>query len=126
MHKRALYLRVHRYYSEALRMYDRIIELDPNDAIAYYDRTQTRFMVESNDESKNGFPVVGEDGIADLTKTIELLPEFSMAYYARGSAYWHIGKYTEAMHDMNKVIELGTNQDEPAHASKSGLPRTAD
>ena len=45
--------------------------------------------------------------IEDFTKTIELDPEYKMAYHNRGNAKRMLGDYAGAIKDFNKVLELG-------------------
>jgi len=79
----------------ALADFNKLIELDPSSAYAYYNRG----FVKSKLNDKYG-------AILDYTKAIELNPIFSMAYNNRGWARYELKKYSEALKDINKSIEL--------------------
>ena len=78
--------------------YDKAIELNPDNADAYYKRG-------------DAYDEMGEYGkaIADYNKAIELDPNHTLAYYNRGCAYGEIGAYDKAIADYNKAIELNPN-----------------
>lgn len=78
--------------------YDKLIDLDPDNADAYYNRG-------------DAYDEMGEYGkaIADYNKAIQLNPNLASAYYNRGCAYGEIGAYDKAIADYNKAIELNPN-----------------
>ncbi len=51
-----------------------------------------------------------QGSIKTLDKAIELDPDYSDAYFERGTAYFHDLKFDEAINDYNKALEL-----EPLH-----------
>ncbi len=80
---------------EAIEVYSRAIELNPNHAASY---------------SNRGAAYCGRDefdrAIADYNKAIELDPELAQAYSNRGAAYWGKDEFDRAIADYNKAIEL--------------------
>ena len=80
---------------EAIEVYSRAIELNPNHAASY---------------SNRGAAYWGKDeldlAIADYNKAIELDPELAQAYSNRGAAYWGKDELDLAIADYNKAIEL--------------------
>ena len=80
---------------EAIEVYSRAIELNPNHAASY---------------SNRGAAYCGRDefdlAIADYNKAIELDPELAQAYSNRGAAYWGKDEFDLAIADYNKAIEL--------------------
>src|SRR6185437_14879411 len=44
--------------------------------------------------------------IADRTEAIRLAPTLPEAWYARGSAYYILGRYAEAKHDLEQAVQL--------------------
>jgi tetratricopeptide (TPR) repeat protein len=74
-------------------------ELDPNYAEAYYYCLRS-FTYDFSDY---------EHRIKDLTKAIEINPDFVEAYNSRGAVYNFIGEYDKAINDFNKVIELSSS-----------------
>jgi tetratricopeptide (TPR) repeat protein len=47
--------------------------------------------------------------MTDLTKAIELDPNFALAYYRRGHTYAVLEKIDKAMADLEKAVTLTTN-----------------
>ena len=81
-------------YDEAIRYYDKAIELHPDFAHAYHERG----MAYSFKEKFN-------TAVADLTKAIELNPDFILSYTERGFNRIRIEDYDGAISDYNWVIE---------------------
>jgi Flp pilus assembly protein TadD, contains TPR repeats len=73
----------------------KIIELDDNDGMAYYNRGS----IYSN---------IGlyEKALSDLNKTIELLPNYASAYNNRGLVHEKMEHYNEAINDFTQAIHL--------------------
>ena len=86
--------------SKALGVYDKIFEIDPNFAKAYYNRAWLYSNIDKDDLA-----------IKDLNKCIELLPEdesekMAQAYTNRGSSYIDLGEMDKALKDLNQAIEI--------------------
>ena len=47
--------------------------------------------------------------ISDFTKAIELQSDFAKAYYNRGEAWLHLGKWDRAKSDLNVAVAKGVN-----------------
>lgn len=71
-----------------------IIALDPDHAMAYYNRGSIY--------SDMG---LYEQALTDLSKTIELTPAYTSAYNNRGLVYYRIEEFEKAIADYNQVIE---------------------
>jgi len=82
-------------YGRTAAEYDKLIELDSNNAAAYYERGD--FYYETDEYNK---------AIIDYSKAIHLNPNYADAYFNRGCAYGEIGEYEKAIADYNKAIEL--------------------
>jgi len=82
-------------YGRTMADYDKLIELDPDNADAYYERGD--FYYETDEYNK---------AIADYSKAIELDPGYALAYFNRAYAYGEIGEYNKAIADYSKAIEL--------------------
>lgn len=80
---------------QTLNASSKIIELDPEDGMAYYNRGS----IYSN---------LGlyEKALQDLNRTIELMPDYPSAYNNRGLVHEKMEHFTEAIDDFNKAIEL--------------------
>jgi len=93
-------------YGRTMADYNKLIELDPDNANAYYERGDFYYEI---DEYGNA--------IADYNKAIELDPNHVSAYYNRGCAYGEMGEYDKAIADYNKAIDLDPN-DANAHYNR--------
>lgn len=80
---------------ETLRACSKIIELDPNDGMSYYNRGSIY--------SNRG---MSEKALHDLDKAIELMPDYASAYNNRGLVHEKLRHYNEALIDFAKAIEL--------------------
>ena len=75
--------------------YDKVIELDPGHADAYYDRGNIKYR--SDDY---------QGAIIDYNKAIELNPKFAAAYHNRGIIRQASGDEAGAQEDFAKAKEL--------------------
>jgi tetratricopeptide (TPR) repeat protein len=83
-------------YGEAIRDFDRSIELKPECAEAYYNRGCT-YRKDVDDI---------QQAIRNFTKAIELRSGYAEAYNNRGDLYGDAGDYRQAIVDFTKAIEL--------------------
>lgn len=82
-------------YENAIIYYNKAIELNPDDAIAYNNRGCAK--VDLKDYT---------GAIEDYNKAIQLNPDKDKAYRNRGDAKYNIQDYTGAIEDYNKAIQL--------------------
>ncbi len=82
-------------YKEAVMAYNKAIELNPNDYIAYNNKGNALDRMEEYEEA-----------IVAYNKSIELNPTYPAAYYNKGAALSTMGEYKEAVILYNKTIEL--------------------
>jgi tetratricopeptide (TPR) repeat protein len=82
-------------YDQAIAIYTKIIELDPENAFAYTKRGYSHYKL-------------GEDqqAINDYNKTIELNPDYAETYALRGLAYAFLQQQEQAINDCRKALEL--------------------
>jgi len=85
--------------TQAVNAYTFAIKYDPNDATLYKSRARVFFDMEEH-----------EKAIADLTKVIELQPDFE-AYGARAQLYRELGQPQKALDDYEKARELNPTLD---------------
>ena len=80
--------------AEAIELYSRAIELDPDFASAYYNRGRE-------------YDTLGqlEKAIADYGRSLELSPSAD-AYYNRGLAYRNLSDFAAAIADYDRAIAL--------------------
>ncbi|MGZ6223181.1 MAG: tetratricopeptide repeat protein [Syntrophales bacterium] len=83
-------------YGEAIKDFDRAIELKPECAAAYYNRACT-YRKDVDDI---------QQAIKNFTKAIELRSGYAEAYNNRGDLYEYVGDYEQAIVDFTKAIEL--------------------
>ena len=119
-------------YEEAIKYYDEIIRLDPENEAAYNNRglaytnlkNYAKAIIDLNKaidldpnykyaHNNRGFLYNSlrryDEAIIDLNKAIELDSDFKEAYNNRGISYAQLGNFTEAIIDLNKAIELDSD-----------------
>ena len=88
-------------FNGATKIFDEAIQLNPNNAQAYYGRGTAYFLQQKY-----------ERAIQDLNRSIELDPTFALAYNNRGSAYILLKQYERAIQDYDKALQLNPNYTE--------------
>jgi tetratricopeptide (TPR) repeat protein len=76
-----------------------LVAKDPNDAVAYFKRGKAYLEGRTDVRDVNA-------AIADLTKAVELKPDYAEAYNLRGMGYWRLKDTPRALADESKAIEL--------------------
>jgi tetratricopeptide (TPR) repeat protein len=87
-----------REYSEAIKWYDKSIELDPNNVIAWYNKGSVLDSLGKHEEA-----------IEHYDKAIEINPNYADVWNNKGLALYHLGKYKEAIKYYDKAIEIDPN-----------------
>ena len=95
-------------HDNAVKDYDKAIELDPQDAQAYVNRG-----------SAYGYGGQYNRAIQDFDTAIKLNPKDAVAYFNRGLAYLHECQFGRAVEDYDKAIEL--NPEDAEVYKKRGL-----
>jgi tetratricopeptide (TPR) repeat protein len=116
-------------YQDAMKAYDKAIEIDPDYAGAYagrasiynYEGKYPQALRESEQAVKidpnlawgfntRGYAQIGllnyQKGIEDLNKAMELAPKYAWPYCNRSWAYFMLKNYHQALEDANRAIEL--------------------
>ncbi|MEI6425351.1 MAG: tetratricopeptide repeat protein, partial [Lentisphaerota bacterium] len=83
-------------FSEAIDDYNKVLEINPDAADAWYGRGLAYFK-------KNDI----KQALSDYNKVIEIRPEFPLAYSARAIAYFSKKDYVRTLSDINKAVALG-------------------
>ena len=91
------------YPLDAIELYNKVLEIDPNYAKVYSWRACAYISLKDY-----------EQAIQDCNKCIELKPSYSEAYLNRGDlnrgeAYSKLGQYEQAIQDYSKAIERRKN-----------------
>lgn len=81
-------------YAQAVRAYDRAIEIKADHAIAFAARGEAHRMHRAFDRA-----------IADCSKALKLDPDCTFALRARGAAYWSLRKPEEALRDLSLALQ---------------------
>ena len=84
-----------KHWNEALNAYNKAIDLNPNDASAYYNRGLAYDNLDKDDLA-----------IADYEKAIELNPKYGDAFNNLAKTYGRRGYYKQAILFYDRVIEL--------------------
>ena len=87
---------VERNYIEAIRFYDKSIELNPNNSVAFHHRGLAKGLL-------NDFG----GALFDLNRAIELDPNYAQAYSNRGSIKIRMGKSDDGCEDYYTAVRLG-------------------
>ena len=87
-------------HNEAIKDYDTVIRLNPNDALAYYKRGWAKAKLGQHNEA-----------IKDYDAAVRLKSDYAPAYHNRGWAKAGLGQHNEAVKDYDAVIRL-----KPDHA----------
>ena len=104
-----------RLYDNAIADFTKFIELDPNDAEAYYRRGGAYYGNEDYDQA-----------IADCTRAIELRQNYADAYFIRASGYAYNGEKNNALSDLEKAITLDKSYKERAQQNINFMPLWGD
>lgn len=82
-------------YEKAKEELDRVIEAEPDNPMAYIDRSRAKLALSDR-----------EGAVEDLTRAIELEPDYFWNYLDRGRIYVKTGNRRAALEDFTKAIEL--------------------
>jgi tetratricopeptide (TPR) repeat protein len=82
-------------YDEALKCYDKAIELDPQSSLAWNNKGSALFSQGKYDEA-----------IQAYDRAIEIAPKYASAWNNKGSVLYNIGKYNEAIQAYDEAINL--------------------
>ncbi|MBI5966717.1 MAG: tetratricopeptide repeat protein [Deltaproteobacteria bacterium] len=82
---------------EIMEAFTRAIELNPKDAMAYYNRCVS-------------YGKLGDyrQAIRDYNRAIELNPKYASAFYNRGKAYADLGDSRQAIRDLKTAARMGS------------------
>jgi tetratricopeptide (TPR) repeat protein len=110
---RGIYYMDEKRNDEALKDFNKAIELDSNYTEAYINRGS--LFVNMN---------VNEMALNDFSKVVELKPRYFLGYYNRGIVFMNQNKNEDALHDFNKAIELSPDHVYPeAYVNRGNLFR---
>ena len=82
------------YDSKALKLFNRVVELDPDYPSIYFHRGLSHFFLWDF-----------EAAISDLNRAVEYNPGSPAAYYARGTVFFLNEQNTRALDDMTATID---------------------
>jgi eukaryotic-like serine/threonine-protein kinase len=96
-------------WDKAIADYTKVIELNPKDAGAWFQRASGCANLKQWDKA-----------LADYTKAIELDPKLAGVWYNRGNAYYGLKQWDQALADYTRAIELDPKH-APAHNSLGAI-----
>ncbi|RNJ77249.1 MAG: tetratricopeptide repeat protein [Nitrosopumilus sp. H13] len=82
-------------YKEAIKCYDKAIEIDPSDSMVFYRKGDALVKMGKHEEA-----------VMCYDKAIEIDPSDSMVFYRKGIALTRLGKHEEAVMCYDKAIEI--------------------
>jgi len=91
-----------RNYNDAINAYNKAIQLNPNNDVAYLKRGVAHFNLGNYQQAINDYNMA----INDYNMAIQLNPQYADTYNGRGVAYGKLGNSQKAINDFNKAIEL--------------------
>ena len=94
-------------YEEALKAYDKAIELNPNDAVTWCNKGVVLRVFGRYEEALKAYD-----------KAIELKPDLAEAWYGKGCVYFLKGDKRNALENLSKAIELNPISKEEAKKDK--------
>lgn len=98
-----LSIRAEKEYDKAIEMYSKAIELEPENAVFYANRSLAHLRVES-------FGSALEDGISAVKSD----PAYLKGYYRRAAAQMSLGKFKKALSDFELVAKRRPNDKDAA------------
>ncbi len=98
-------------YEGAVEDFNQVIELDPQNALAYNKRGDAYYRLGDYEQAK-----------ADSSQAILLNPQDGNAYFDRGFAFYGLEKYKEAIADYTQAIKLNSENAYPYYGR--GLARS--
>ncbi len=96
-------------YQGALKAYNQVLQLNPNDDTAYVNRGTARFEL----GDKHG-------AMDDFTQAVELNPKNAEAYRQRGGLYLIMGNKKKSRQDFQQLAKLSRNQGGEANSQPGG------
>ena len=87
-------------YNMAIEDYSKAIELNPEDAVNYYYRGHAYFYSDRHNKRK------ARRALSDFNMAIKLNPRYEDAYVSKGYIYNSIGKYSKAIENNEKALDL--------------------
>jgi len=85
-------------YGQAIRDFDKAIDLNPRVDWTYYNRGVAYTKLRNDRQA-----------IRDFDKAIDLNPNFADAYFVRGLLHSTLGNHRQAIRDLDKAIDLNPN-----------------
>jgi tetratricopeptide (TPR) repeat protein len=85
-------------YDESITCYDKVLEINPNYANAWYNKGISLDSLEKYEEA-----------IKAYDKAIEIDPKNIYAWHNKGNAFYNLGKYDEAINCYDRLLEIDPN-----------------
>ena len=96
-------------YQGAIKDFDEAIRLEPQNAVAYFNRGTAYLYQGIEDLASEKFEHAIEafiEVVADYDEAIRLDPEYADAYGSRGVAFVYLEKYERAIEDYTEAIRI--------------------
>lgn len=93
-------------YENALMAFSKCIAINKHDTVAFFNRSQVKFMLKDIDGA-----------LSDISEVIRMDSSFASAHYHKGYLNYSSGNYKQAISDFSKAIELNP-QDEYSYYNR--------
>ena len=102
--KRGVYEALIGNYKVAIEDFNQVIQIRPNDAIAYANKGLARAAIGEQQEA-----------IADFNSAVHINPDLEVAYYNRGYIRFELQDYQGALADFNQAIAIDPQNADAYH-----------
>jgi tetratricopeptide (TPR) repeat protein len=113
-------------FSSSIDDFTKAVSINPNFGLAYFMRANIRYKLiqfkqssitnnltsatttsaKPTLETTENYKIDYEMILADLSRTIELVPDFSFAHYNKGNIHYYLKSYNESLNSYNKAISI--------------------
>lgn len=95
-------------FTKSIKLFTEAIELNPNNAAAYYAKGTRYYSLSIG--NKNDTKKFHALAVADLSKAIELKPDYWEVYITRAFVHYNMKNFDKCIEDFNRAVEIAPNK----------------